>query len=98
MTYRVELTDRAERDLDRLYRKIKAAESSAASAWFNGLEAAVLSLDENPARGAVTQESASLRHLLYRSKSYTWRIIYKIDEARTIVHVLHIRHGSRKPM
>jgi mRNA-degrading endonuclease RelE of RelBE toxin-antitoxin system len=62
------------------------------------LETALLSLDENLARGAVTQENASLRHLLYRSKSYTSRIIYKIDEARKIVHILHIRHGSRKPM
>jgi plasmid stabilization system protein ParE len=40
MAYLVELTLRAERDLEYLYQRISAAESVAAARWFNGLERA----------------------------------------------------------
>jgi hypothetical protein len=36
MTYRVELTDRAARDLATLYADKNAAESIAAARWYNG--------------------------------------------------------------
>lgn len=49
MTYRVDLTARAIRNLRRIYRDINATNSGQARTWFNGLEAAVLSLDEHPA-------------------------------------------------
>jgi plasmid stabilization system protein ParE len=64
MTYRVELTDRAKRDLRQLYRRIDATRSPAASVWFNGLESAVSSLQEYPARCPVTPEREDLRHIL----------------------------------
>jgi toxin ParE1/3/4 len=95
MTYRVELTARAKRDLRHLYLRIDAANSEAALRWFAGLEAAVLSLDENPARSSVTPEDNGLRHLLYPSKSAVYRVIYSIDERKHVVTVIHIRHGSR---
>jgi plasmid stabilization system protein ParE len=98
MTYRVELTDRARRDLQHLYQAINAADSERARVWFNGLEAAVLSLDEHPARCPVTPENPTLRHLLYGRKGRVWRVIYAIDEPRRVVTVLHIRHGSRRPL
>ena len=44
MTYRVELTDRAVRDLEALYLEKNAEESRTAAHWFNGLEKAVLGL------------------------------------------------------
>jgi plasmid stabilization system protein ParE len=98
MTYRVELTARARRDLELLYRAIDAANSELARVWFNGLEAAVLSLDEHPARCPVTPEDPALRHLLYGRKGRVYRIVYMIDEPRRVVSVLHIRHGSRQPL
>ena len=66
-----------------------------AHAWFDGLEKAVLSLDENPARGAPIPEGGDLRHLLYGQRRHLYRIIYAIDEGNRIVTVLHIRHGAR---
>lgn len=98
MAYSVELSARAERDLRYLYQRIHAASSPAAKQWFNGLEVAILSLEEKPARGPVTPENKKLRHLLYRSQSYVYRIIYAIDERRRVVTILHIRHGAQGRM
>ncbi len=42
MAYRVELTERAERDLRRLYLTINATHSTQARTWFLGLEDASL--------------------------------------------------------
>jgi toxin ParE1/3/4 len=95
MTYRVDLTPRAGRDLRRIFRDIDARESSQARDWFNGLEAALLSLDEHPARGAIIPEGENFRHLLYGRKPHVYRIIYAIDDAGGVVSVLHIRHGGR---
>jgi toxin ParE1/3/4 len=96
MAYRVELTARAGRDLRRIYRNINAADSVQAQNWFNGLQAAVLSLDEHPARNPVTPEDETLRHLLYGGGRYVYRVIYAINQQASVVTVLHIRHGSRQ--
>ena len=98
MTYRVKLTARAGRNLRRIYRDINAEDSGQAHAWFNGLEAAILSLDEYPNRCAVTPEDSSLRHLLYGNPPHIYRVVYAIDEHSRVVTVLHIRHGARLPL
>ena len=95
MAYRVDLTERASRNLRRIYLTINAEDTAQAQAWFNGLEQAVLNLDEHPARGAPTPEDGNLRQLLYGRKRHRYRIIYAIDEANRVVTVLHIRHGAR---
>jgi plasmid stabilization system protein ParE len=98
MAYRVELTDRAKRDLSALYAQIDAAESSAASRWFNGLEEAVYALAHLPRRCPVAPEGRRakrpLRHLLYGNKPHVYRAIYEIDESDIVVYVLTIRHGA----
>lgn len=98
MAYRVNLTDRAARDLRRLYRQIDGGGSATASAWFTGLEAAILNLGEHPARCPTIPERKDLRHLLYGSDRYIYRVIFRIDETRQRVVVLHIRHGARRPL
>jgi plasmid stabilization system protein ParE len=95
MAYRVDLTERAARDLRRIYLGINAEEAAQARAWYNGLEKAILSLDEHPARSAPIPEGGNLRHLLYGRRRYRYRIIYAIDERNRVVTVLHIRHGAR---
>jgi len=95
MAYRVDLTERAARDLRRIYHTVNADVSAQAHAWFNGLERVILSLNEHPARGAVIPEGDSLRHLLYGRKPNVYRAIYEIDEQNQVVTVLHIRHGRR---
>jgi mRNA-degrading endonuclease RelE of RelBE toxin-antitoxin system len=100
MTYRVELTDRAVRDLEILYQEKNAAESLAAARWFNGLEKAVCRLERYPLRCPMAPESRkmkrALRHLLYGKKPYVYRVIFEIDEPQRTVWVLTIRHAARK--
>jgi plasmid stabilization system protein ParE len=101
MTYRVELTARAARDLNLLYEEKHAAESRAAARWFNGLEKAVYTLEVYPLRCAAAPErkkaKRSLRHLLYGKKPHVYRVIFQIDERNErnkLVQVLTIRHGA----
>jgi plasmid stabilization system protein ParE len=95
MTYHVDFTERAERDLKRLYQTINAEDSAQARLWFNGLERLILSLDEQPTRGAVISEDESLRHLLYGRNRHVYRVICATDKQNRIVTVLHIRYGAR---
>src|SRR5439155_7515315 len=57
--YAAELTLRAARDLDYLYRRINAAESMAAARWYNGLEKALYSLERFPRRTSLPRLGAS---------------------------------------
>ena len=94
MKYAVNLTQRAERDLARLYGEIDAAHSETAREWFRGLKKQILSLEKLPFRCAVTSENKNLRHLLYGHRRDTYRVIYRVVGLQ--VDVLHIRHGARK--
>lgn len=98
MEYRVELTDRAKRDLTDLYLRFSATESTTVARWFNGLEKAVYSLASLPRRCPIAPESMpsgkQLRHLLYGKKPHIYRAIYRIDERRKTVFILTIRHGA----
>lgn len=95
MPYLVRLSDRALRDLELIYEYVRAAQSDKASAWFNGLEEAIYSLEDYPNRGTVAPERSNLRHLFYGRKAGIYRIIYYVDERRKAVTILHIRHGAR---
>jgi len=94
MEYVVDLTLRAQRDLERLYEDIDALNSKAARRWYFSLYERILSLEGVPYRCAVTPENKKLRHLLYGHGRNTYCVIYRIVGAR--VKVLHIRHGARK--
>jgi toxin ParE1/3/4 len=98
VTYRVELTARADRNLKRIFRYINAESSPQAFAWFNELEAAILSLDRHAKRSPVTAENRAVRHLLFGKKPNVYRVIFAIDERARVVRVLHIRHGARRPL
>ena len=101
MIYRVELTERAARDLDALYVEKRASESPAAARWYNRLEEAVYALQSHPGRCPAAPEAGEsrrpLRHLLYGKKPHVYRVLYEIDERRQLVTVLAIRHGAREP-
>ena len=96
MAYLVRISARAERDLALLYEDINAADSAAAQRWYGGLKQAILSLARRPNRCAVTPENNKLRHLLYGHRPHLYRVIYRVDERRERVDVLHIRHGARR--
>ena len=103
MTYRVELTGRADRDLDILYVYVEknATDSPAATRWYNGIEEAVYSLESSPHRCPVAAEGRRsgqpLHHLLYGKKPHVYRVINEIDEQGKLISVLAIWHGARKP-
>ena len=98
MSYRVEFTARAARDLEDLYERIRAAESAAAFRWYNRLEEAINTLESFPRRCPAARESKKtrrpLRNLLYGAKPHVYRVIYEIDESSRLVRVLTIRHGA----
>ncbi len=57
MAYRVEISRNAEADLEELYLWVVARAPQQGAKWFNGLEQAVLSLDQHPKRCPVAPES-----------------------------------------
>lgn len=95
MVWHVKLTNRALRDLNHIYDHIEAASSAQAAQWFADLEQAIFRLENLPPRGTRVPEDAGLRQLLLGRKPYVYRIIYEVDEAAAMVHVLHIR-GPRR--
>lgn len=95
MAYRVDLTDRAVRDLRRLYRTINAEHSTQTRIWFNRLKTQILSLEQYPARNPTIPEDSRLRPLLYGRGGHVHRIIYTIEEPSRMVSILHIRHSSQ---
>ena len=98
MAYLVELTLRAERDLDDLYQRISADDSAAAAGSFNGLEKAIYTLERMPRRCPIARESKKakrrLRHLLYGAKRDVYRVIFEINESHKAVRILTIRHAA----
>lgn len=98
MAYRVELTIRASQDLEQIYERISADDSSVAALWYFGLEDAIRTLRNFPRRCPVAPESKmrkpELRHLLYGSKRDVYRVIYDIDEPSELVRVRAVRHSA----
>jgi plasmid stabilization system protein ParE len=97
-TFRVELTTGAILDLALLYEQINAEGSPAAAAWFNALQQLILTLDHLPDRGAFTPESRSFRELLHGKSPNTYRIIYSVDHAASVVYIRTVRHGARSAL
>ncbi len=98
MAYRVELSRRAQQDLDDLYARVSADDSTAAAVWFERLKDALYSLERFPRRCPIAVESRSsglqLRHLLHGRSRNGYRIIYQIDELHRVVGIVTIRHAA----
>ena len=92
--YKVKLLARANRDLDEIYDYIveEFKEIETAERLADSLEAAILSLDEMPYRGAVRRVGS------YANKGYrqlfvkNFTILYRIDEKRKTVIVVTVRY------
>ena len=96
MTYLVNLTVRAERDLALIFDAINSEHSDAAIKWYRNLKEAILSIEEQPNRCPETPETPRLRHLLYGHLPHVYRVIFRVTEKSKKVDVLHIRHGARQ--
>lgn len=100
MAYRVEIARRAEADLEDLYLWVVDRAPQQGATWFNGLERAVLSLDQHPKRCSVALESfdpdRAVRVLTYGRKPHAFRIFFTVDDDAEVVRVLHVRRGARQ--
>jgi plasmid stabilization system protein ParE/PHD/YefM family antitoxin component YafN of YafNO toxin-antitoxin module len=85
MAYRVEIARNAVGDLEELYLWMVARAPQQGTKWFNGLEQAVLSLDQHPRRCPVAPESIDPDHpvrvMSYGRKPRVYRIFFTVDDA-----------------
>jgi plasmid stabilization system protein ParE len=100
MAFRVELTDRAQADIAAIYDWLLSQQAgSAGERWFVALRGAIASLAELPNRCPISPESADapveVRNLLFGRKPHVYRILFNVE--RDVVHILHVRHGRRRP-
>lgn len=101
MAFEVRFTDQAERDADSILAwLLNEGAGDAGSRWFFGLQDAILSLAERPLRCPLAAESQEfrfeVRQLLYGRRPHVYRILFSVE--RTVVNILHIRHGRRLPL
>jgi plasmid stabilization system protein ParE len=101
MDFRVELSDRAKRDISAIYDWLRSQQAGdAGERWFVGLRTAVASLAQLPSRCPVALESRDspreVHQLLYGRRPHVYRILFAIEG--DVVQVLHIRHARRRPM
>ncbi|MBI2203433.1 MAG: type II toxin-antitoxin system RelE/ParE family toxin [Candidatus Rokubacteria bacterium] len=97
MPYRVEIAPSATEDIEAAYLWIRRRSPAVAAVWFNGLDHAVASLEENPRRCSLAPEADAfleeIRQLLYGKRRHVYRILFTVV-GRT-VRVLHVRHAAR---
>jgi plasmid stabilization system protein ParE len=71
-----------------------------AKRWFNGLFAALQSLEDLPERCPIAPEAAThglnVRQLLYGRSPMVYRILYAVEGDS--VYILHIRHAARRSL
>ena len=100
MAYRVEIARGAESDLEELYLWVVERAPQQGAAWFNGLERAILALDQHPDRCPVAPESIGRDHpvrvLSYGRRPHVYRILFTVDHRATVVRVVHVRRGARQ--
>jgi plasmid stabilization system protein ParE len=100
MAYRVELARNAEAEIGDLYLWVVDRAPSQGAAWFNGLERAILSLEQLPKRFRIAPESFDpdqpVRVLNYGRRPHVYRVFFTIDETAKVVRVVHIRRGARQ--
>jgi plasmid stabilization system protein ParE len=100
MVFRVELSDRAQRDISAIYDWLRSEQAGdAGERWFRALRTAIASLSDVPSRCPLASENqespVEVRQLLYGRRPHTYRILFAIEG--DVVQVLHIRHARRRP-
>jgi plasmid stabilization system protein ParE len=84
MAYRVELAKNAEAELEELYLWVVERAPSQGAAWFNGLERAILSLEQLPKRCPIAPESFDpdqpVRVFNYGRSRHVYRVFFTVDE------------------
>jgi plasmid stabilization system protein ParE len=98
MAYRVELAQSAEVQLEELYLWVVERAPNQGAAWFNGLERAILSLEQLPKRCRIAPESFDpdqpVRIFNYGRSRHVYRVFFTVDETAKVVRVVHIGRGA----
>jgi len=85
-------------EAEEIYRWLLERSPSTVTKWFNGLAAAIFSLERNPKRCSLAPENDAfeeeIRQLLYGKRGGVYRILFTI--VGDTVKVLHLRHGARR--
>ncbi|MBS1807522.1 MAG: type II toxin-antitoxin system RelE/ParE family toxin [Acidobacteria bacterium] len=95
MSYRVEITEKAERAVRDIVRWIAETSPEKAMDWHADFLDAVESLETFPARCAIIPETEGqpiFRHRIFGK----YRIIFRIEDET--VYVVHVRHQKQRPL
>jgi plasmid stabilization system protein ParE len=103
MNYDIEISSVAETEADSAFLRLSQMTSlKEARQWQSGLLQAIESLSQMPRRCPLAREnkyfSQEIRQLLYGQGRNSYRVLFTVLEGqdRSIVRVLHIRHGSQQ--
>jgi toxin ParE1/3/4 len=92
-TFRVEIAEPAEADIEQAHDWLNAESTEAADRWIDGLLATIEKLRTMPRRCPLAPENSDhveeIRQFLFGH----YRILFTVDAQRVIV--LHVRHGAR---
>ena len=101
MIYRVIITPEAETDLRTSYRYIRSQAPRAARDWIRRARQCAKSLARRPERCPLAPESVSfekpIRELFFGTgNGGTYRFLFIVLDQS--VYILHVRHGSMRPL
>jgi hypothetical protein len=101
MTYRVELTARAEADLDRIYERLSSASAKGAARWYESFWDGVERLKTHPFSCVLAFEhdqfQEELRHLLFgTTQGRTYRALFVVRE--DVVKIVAVRWPGERPI
>jgi hypothetical protein len=104
VSYRVEITDRSDAEIQEAFLWLNARNPEFSGRWLEGLLRAIGGLEEFPTIHRVTEDStfaAPIRELLYKSGRVVYRVLFTLmdadeDDVEGVVKVLSVRHGARK--
>jgi plasmid stabilization system protein ParE len=98
MKFQVITMPRAEADLEAACAWIQKYSPQRAARWYQGICAAIQSLDSMPHRCSLAPESegaeVEIRQLLYGKRRGIYRILFTV--VGNEVRVLHVRHGAQR--
>ncbi len=101
MSFRVEYSLNAQREIEESYLWIKERAPQAAAKWRDELILMIEALADNPHRHPVAPESSKftreIRLMLFRKKRSQLRVFYTIEECKRVV-ILSVRRSFRKPL
>lgn len=107
MTFRVEITDVADAEIQAAFLRLNGWNPVFAGRWLEGLLRAIDKLDTFPRSHVVVPESDALgrevRRMLYKNGQATYVVFFSLMDAdgdgdEDTVRVLHVRHGAQRPL